>query len=278
MQVTTGVGKTRITIAELAVWIREVTSGPLIYMDRVGPVVYAVPRHKLGEKIRKQFIEHGVDARIFRGRTAEDPENPGKAMCLNLDAVELARKCHADVSETCCKSGKMKCRFFDRCGYQRQMPEPGDQPQVWIIASDMLFHTQKALGEPAAVIIDEAIWKKSIRGIDDGMEWSVPIDSLRSRQPKIIDIKDHISVRKSDRNWLGRALQQQENNGGVERRHFSEISADSCHAGIRIEWKCMPKIELRPGMSAAQINKLASDSNLIDDIQHALGSIGRDAR
>ena len=74
----------------------------------------------------------------------------------------------------------MKCRFFDECGYQRQMR--GERADVWIVAGDMLFHTQDVFGEPAAVIIDEAIWKKGIRGIE-GQEWVVAIDSLLGPKP-----------------------------------------------------------------------------------------------
>ena len=86
-----------------------------IHAGKIGPVIYAVPRHKLGEKIRQQFLDHGIDARIFRGRNADDPDfNPGKPMCLNLPAVELALRCHADVSKTCCyKNRKTRCEFFD---------------------------------------------------------------------------------------------------------------------------------------------------------------------
>jgi hypothetical protein len=35
--------------------------------------------------------------------------------------------------------------------------------QVWIVAIDTLFHTQKALGEPIAAIVDEALWQKGVR-------------------------------------------------------------------------------------------------------------------
>ena len=258
MCVATGIGKTQITIEELAKWLRIVT---------VGPIIYAVPRHQLGEEIRKQFITHGIDARIFRGRAAADPENPGKAMCLNLLAVELAMNCHADVTKTCCKSGKMTCHFFDRCGYQRQMSAKGDQPTAWIVASDMLFHSQRALGEAAVVIIDEAIWQKGIRGIEQEQnEWTVSLDSLCSRKPKKYD---DLGGRTAYRNLLGEALQKQQSDGGVERQHFTEISADTCREAARLEWKLLPQVELRPGMSAAEITQLARDGNLIDDIRLA---------
>ncbi|MGE0038019.1 MAG: bifunctional DNA primase/polymerase, partial [Xanthobacteraceae bacterium] len=76
-RVGTGIGKTRIAIEELAAWIRA-NAGTLR-----GPVVYLVPRHKLGDEILQLFAAQGIDARIFRGRDAENPEQPGWKMCLN---------------------------------------------------------------------------------------------------------------------------------------------------------------------------------------------------
>ena len=205
---------------------------------------------------------------MFRGRGATDPENPAKKMCLNPAAVELAMKCHEDIPTTCCKSKKMKCRFFDECGYQRQMR--GERADVWIVAGDMLFHTQEVFGEPTAVIIDEAIWKKGIRGIE-GQEW-VAIDSLRGPKPKSYD---DIDMRNFDRNRLGKALQKQQN-GGVNRRPLANVflvgkppDARVLSAIIRREWKCCPKIDLRPGMSDTEIKTLARESDLIDAIQHS---------
>ena len=292
MRVPTGIGKTKIAIHEIARWMREVT---------VGPIIYVVPRHKLGQEIEAQFRASGINARVFRGRGATDPECPEKKMCLNPTAVELAMKCHADIPTTCCKSKKMKCRFFDECGYQRQMR--GERPDVWIVAGDMLFHTQDVFGEPAAVIIDEAIWRKGIRGIE-GQEWVVAIDSLRRPKSKSyndIDMRNYdrnrlgkalqeygvkrrplepkscndFGMRNYDRNRLGKALQEQQN-GGVERRPLADVFligkppvVRGLSAIIRREWKCCPKIDLRPGMSDAEIKRLAKDSDLIDDIQHS---------
>ena len=259
MDVPTGVGKTQITIEELAKKIRT---------GAEGPVIYAVPRHKLGHKIEQQFAAHGINAKIFRGRGAIDPENPDKQMCLNPTAVELAMKCHADITATCCKNKKMKCQFFEQCGYQRQMP--GTAPDIWIVAGDMLFHTQKVFGEPAAVIIDEAIWKKGIRGIEReqyGFEWAVAIDSLLSPE---LDVFDDLGLRNSDRNWLGETLQKQLRNGGVERQYFtSSIGIRGCNQSISREWKCLPRIVLQPGMSSAELKRLARDNDLIDAIAHS---------
>jgi hypothetical protein len=163
---TTGLSKTQITIEEMAVWLRTVQ------LD--GPIIYAVPHHKLSNKIVELFTKHGIVARVFFGREHDDPERAvaGKPadeqvkMCLDLLAVNLAKKVHADINKTCCRDGKQVCRFHPtsasnerRCGYQLQQLEP-EAVQVWITASDMLFHAQRAFGKPAAVIIDEGFWRK----------------------------------------------------------------------------------------------------------------------
>jgi Bifunctional DNA primase/polymerase, N-terminal/Primase C terminal 2 (PriCT-2) len=113
IRIPTGVGKTQITVKEIAEWVRDAKGGP---------VIYAVPRHKLGRKIEEQFTAHGLNARVFRGRKADDPENPGTPMCLNLPAVELALRCHDNVTAACCRHKKQKCRYFDRCGYRGRCP------------------------------------------------------------------------------------------------------------------------------------------------------------
>jgi hypothetical protein len=260
IRIPTGVGKTRITVEEVVEWIRDVKAE--------GAVIYAVPRHKLGRKIEEQFKAHGLNARVFRGRTADDPENPGTPMCLNLSTVELALKYHAKVSTTCCRYKEQRCRYFDRCGYQRQMPDEGEKVDVWIVASDTLFHQQEAFGQPAAVIIDEAIWRKGLRGIEE-LEWSVPISRLISPQPGVLNITDNMAVRSFNRNWLGEALQKQVENGGVARQVFDDFATASCNRAISVEWKCMPTIDLQPGMVEADIKRLARDSERIDAMRHA---------
>ena len=51
---------------------------------RSGPAacVYTVDRHRLGDKIEERLAAVGVHAKVFRGRGADDPDNPGQAMCL----------------------------------------------------------------------------------------------------------------------------------------------------------------------------------------------------
>jgi Bifunctional DNA primase/polymerase, N-terminal/Primase C terminal 2 (PriCT-2) len=257
--IETGVGKTERVIEQLAKRLN----------DLKGTVIYAVPRHKLGMKIEKQFAKHGIIARVFRGRNADDPNNRGKKMCLNLKAVELAIRCRTDVSKSCCKSGSDECVFLKRCGYKGQDVD-AETVQVWIVASDMLFHTQKVFGNPVAVIIDEGIWQKGIRGVErekNEIDYTVAIDSL------ITGCEDNTSEN-FHRQELGEALMQQRENGGLKKKVISDkfIYTGDCGDALVHEWRRVTKITkqlaLRPGMSNAQIRKLARHSNLIDSLQH----------
>jgi putative DNA primase/helicase len=266
MLVPTGGGKTRITIQELATWISEVA------IRR--PIIYAVPLHKLSPEIEKQFADAGINARIFRGRNAEDPENPGRNTCINPKAVALATKCHADITTSCCfQSKEKKCWFYDpgpgQCGYQRQQLD-AETVQVWIVASDMLFQTHKVFAEPVAVILDESIWRKGIRGLEieeHETRWLISINSLLHNGP--LDFNNPIDTRDSFRDELGEALQNQEKLGSVERQHlFDALNVKKCSEVIALEWKCLPKLELEPGMSDAEIAALEANEILIDTIRH----------
>lgn len=257
--ISTGVGKTSIVIEVIAERIKA---------EKARLVVYAVPRHKLGEKIEEQFAVLGIDARIFRGRDAADPHSPEQKMCLNAEAVELAIKLQAKISASCCKNSEGTCRFYGRCGYQRQMPGK-KKPEVWIVASDMLFHSPEALGNPNFVIIDEAVWNKGVHGTQDDQKWSVAIDSMIDPDPN--GRTDVIGRRTFARNWLASQLLKQSENGGFERRFLEDTGTDIFTGVISDEWKCLEEFKkiLMPGMTDAAVRKLSKDRKLMDDVQHS---------
>jgi hypothetical protein len=261
MRVDTGIGKTEAAIVSHA---RVRQRGAVATRG----IVYTVDRHLLGSKIYERITALGTRAKTFRGRSAADPNNPGQKMCLLLKTrVALARKTHADINKTCCKQGDKVCPLLSRCGYQRQMQ--GEAPEVWITAHDMLFHAQPAFGRPAAVIIDERMWHKAIRGIEDETEWEVPLDSLITDAADRSVAGDASSRRAHYRNRLGRALMQQDNDGGVERKHLdATLDPYTCSIARRLEWKLIPELGQHPGMSEFEIATLAGDTDVIDTIQH----------
>jgi putative DNA primase/helicase len=203
-------------------------------------------------------------------------------MCLNLPAVRLAERCHAEVAKACCKHKKRRCQFFKSCGYQRQLRDR-DGVQVWIVAIDTLFHVQNALGEPVAVIIDEALWQKGLRGVEasEEFDWSVAIDSISNQEPpqRTLENINSYGLREIDflhlRHRLASALRAQANNGGVERKHFDALHLDgtSCKYALSLEWErnkvYADQLGQYPGMSDHQLQALINNHDLIDRIQHS---------
>ena len=104
---------------------------------------------------RRAIRRHGVNARVFYGREHADPDRRADKseaaikMWLNPAAVEVAMRAHADISRTCCKNGKKSCVFLNACGYYRQQ-EDAKSVQIWVVASNMLFHAQRAFGKPGS--------------------------------------------------------------------------------------------------------------------------------
>ena len=270
-RIDVGGGKTQITIEELARWLKNGTR-----------VIYATPRHKLNERIEQQFAAHGITARIYRGRGADDPLQPKQIMCLFRTATQLAESCHAEVGPTCCKNKKHICQFYGYCGFQRQLRDR-DGVQVWIVAIDTLFRTQKALGEPRAVIIDEALWQKGIRGVEanEEFDYSVAIDSISSANPppKTPENINSYGLPELDflhlRHKLASALRAHAQNGAVERKLFDELFLEgtNCTHALNLEWARynadLEKLGQHPGMSEQQVLDLANNRDLVDRIQHA---------
>jgi hypothetical protein len=239
IRVDTGVGKTRIMVREIS-------------MSGQGGIMYAVPTHKLGSDIERQLSDHGVTARVFRGRSADDPERVGSKMCLNLAAVELALKCQADVARTCCEKKGSYCHFFNECGYQRQQAA---DPLVWIVAADMVFHQVAAFGRPRALIIDESFWQKALRGIDGSDDSMLAFASL--------------AIGNQGRRDLAAELQMQSDDGGLQRRIVEHMEVGALHRMIRVEWATMPKLSLRPGMPMDEFDRLRKNTKVIEKIAFA---------
>jgi Bifunctional DNA primase/polymerase, N-terminal/Primase C terminal 2 (PriCT-2) len=283
LKVVTGGGKTSILIEEIANFMRD--HGP-----KLGPLIYAVPQHKLGRKVIEQFEKHGVNARIFRGYLAADLDHPENIalleqkpdmnedelphrMCKRPFAVELALRQFVEVASACCKCKGSRCPFFDpgpeQCAYQGQKGGKDDAPDVWIVASDMVFHTQPVFKKATAIIIDESFWQKGLRGTDSKGNWSVPLASL-SKPPRDTVPDDEI-LRNFSRVRLAEALSQK-NMGGVERKHLIDELYDGvheCRVGIAREWEWLSKhkLEQKPGMSDHVLNRLAENyKELIDKI------------
>lgn len=155
-----------------------------IKSDRIrsGKVVFAVPRHDLGEEQVEAFKAAGINAVLWKGRSALDPtpENPDQRMCRDLGAQADALTAQLAVEQTACavnRDGKeYKCSHYDVCGYQRQKRRAA-YAQAIICAHDSLFHAMpQVIGRPSLLVIDEGFWQAGLRGTDSPVQ--ITIDSL----------------------------------------------------------------------------------------------------
>lgn len=248
LRIGTGIGKTRVAARVVAQDVRRRRAEG----DK-GAALYLVPTHRLGGEVADLFRAEGVTARVFRGRSADDPEMPGtgQKMCLDMEAVDLALSLGRTVSTSCCKAKHpktgtmMHCRSYSDCAYQRQIR---DAPDVWIGAHDLLFSAPAGLGHVSTVVVDEGFWAAGIRISTRGItleEVGAP-PPLGRNSFEMLEVADIATWRST----LARALGRQEGLGGVERRHLvaEGLDAETCTAANRAEWRLKSKIEIWPGM------------------------------
>jgi len=147
-----------------------------------GKVVFAVPRHDLGQEQVVAFAAAGIAAVLWKGRTAPDPapDNPDQRMCRDPDAQADALAAELSVEQAVCRVKRDRkifhCPHYEVCGYQRQK-QLAKSAQVIICAHDSLFHAMpKAIGRSALLVIDEGFWQSGLRGADNPVQ--ITVDSL----------------------------------------------------------------------------------------------------
>jgi putative DNA primase/helicase len=271
LAVTTGVGKTWATAKALAQNIitrRGVGQKPKA-------TLYAVPTHRLGSEIERQFVEHGVTARVFRGRQAEDPNRPGHTMCDDLEAVEIALSLGEPVTTSCCRHKpkgmpERVCEHFHSCGYQAQQ---AGRPDVWIVAHQMLFRAQAAIGKVELVVVDEGFWQSGLRIPKRGLtlnEIEAQLPLGKARDDSLQNDVEHF------RHRLAEGLRAQDRAasiGGARREHLirAGISGQTCTDAIEKEWQLKGKATIYPGMPRAE-RRLAARA--ATHAKHVRGFVG----
>ena len=191
LPVDVGLGKTSHARAAIAGLIASAGLG-----NR--KVVYAVPRHDLGAEQVAAFQALGIEAMLWKGRTAADPteEDPERLMCLDPQATFDALEIEQAVEQSCCKVKRdgviHVCPHYHRCGYQAQK-RPARAAQLIVCAHDSLFHAKPAaIGEVGLLVIDEAFWQSGLRGLDgklfltqDSLEPDVATLSCHDRRGRV---------------------------------------------------------------------------------------------
>ncbi|MDT7953483.1 MAG: toprim domain-containing protein, partial [Acetobacteraceae bacterium] len=260
LPVDVGLGKTSSARAAIA---------ELIAAGGIGKrkVVYAVPRHDLGAEQVSAFGALGLNAMLWKGRTAPDPsdDNPDQLMCLDPEATFDALEIEHPVEQSCCKvkngTELLLCPWFHDCGYQRQKPL-AQAAQVIVCAHDSLFHMKpQAIGEVGLLVIDEGFWQSGLRGLDgkatltqDGLEPGRTSLTCYTGKGKM-DVgatADLVAARER----LCKALRVTE--PGPLRLGLLEaagLTPDDCRQAATLERRRMRDAGLRPGMSPVERRK-----------------------
>lgn len=198
VRATVGLGKSRAT--------REEVGQKLAAMRERGDArtfAIAVPAHALGDEQAAAWQAlpsvqaAGLRVATWRGRGALDPADPSYAdpdvpesakarMCGDLERVADVQSVGLSAQTAACKRTiknddgtrrTVKCPLFDGCAYQAQQKVRAD---LWLVAHNSLFHAKpSALGELAAVIVDEAAWRTGLIGAE-GRHLTLTLDALAS--------------------------------------------------------------------------------------------------
>jgi hypothetical protein len=195
LNVPAGIGKTRAVIKRL----RDL-------IDAGKKIIIAVPSHILGEQIVRDMDLEGV-ARVYRGRSAADPDAPDVKMCLEPLRIAAIESAFGNVDKSACGSpgGGQVCDHYHLCHWQRQKQNP---PKVWVVAHQVLFgKLPDFIDEPDVVIIDEAFYtaatqKDRVMHIDWLVENRVDKVAFRADFGRNMDNEDLIRMSKLARESL----------------------------------------------------------------------------
>jgi putative DNA primase/helicase len=218
-------------------------------------VVFSVPLHDLANEQAAVFDRLGIDAMVWRGRTAPDPEIDGATMCRDLDAVRDAIAIGVEIETSVCrkktKKGEELCAFYGTCGYQRQKELAADA-EVIVVTHATLFHERpKRISEVGLIVLDEGFWKDGLRGVSSDVV-AVTID----------DLDAPVFIRKSDgdtedlttlRRRLAGVLRDLPD-GPVSQASLGAagITGERATYAARLEWARLEDVPLVPGMTAEQ--------------------------
>ena len=133
-----------------------------------------VPNHYLSAEIEQRFLDLGVLVKIFRGRMQPDPENPNALMCSQARGDERNSGRRPADRQDLLQVARRHVRAFRRRRHLR-IPEAEDPIKVPRSSSRLPIWRSTishALGDPELVVIDESVWKKALRGVEDRPDFS----------------------------------------------------------------------------------------------------------
>jgi putative DNA primase/helicase len=228
-------------------------------------IIMAVPTHKLGAEQAAAFDllpearEAGLRAAVWRGREAADPETPGKAMCHDLDAVREVQGLGVNVEASVCRrkpkgQEPILCPFHAVCGYQRQKI----RADFWLVPHEILFGEKpKALGTPAAVIVDESVFRKGLEGVD-GLPMELTLDALDDSVTLPAGYKGTSTPRLQHVHRITAAALATLPDGPLHRADLlaAGLTAETGKDGSALSWLRVVDPGLMPGMGKEQRREL----------------------
>jgi putative DNA primase/helicase len=237
-----GIGKTRTARKELV--------GPLTAEGL--PVVVAVPRHKLGDEFVRDLVQDGASGRVYRGRSADDPDAPGEKMCPEHERTTAIFNALGDIGRNACGSGDgaHQCEFFNVCGYRKQMQAA---PQTWVVPHQLLFHPRpKFIPAPAALVIDESFYAASLHGTE-GTIWvdlaALLGDRTVPKQNSAYSLYATVDLRAVSRRVYDAITAYEDGWVPLEALIATGLTADDLRNAQKLEWRRKLDLpEVLPGM------------------------------
>ena len=170
VEATLGLGKTATTIKALP---------EILQTDPKGAVVIAVPMHRLGRQLVEDIRAAipGCNVVQIYGAEAQDPYEPGKTVCKQLDQYKEQAALLLDVDEVC-----RDCAFQPSCLHVTSQAQSAD---VYVVSHERL----KAKGLPLkqgqtllATVVDE----NPINALVSISNRGVPVSALVEAPTRIV--------------------------------------------------------------------------------------------
>jgi hypothetical protein len=253
LRMTVGGGKTEAAV-QGAVKLLEAARAGGDNLAGDHELIVLVPRHDLGGEIERRIAKAhpGRAVATWRGMEAEDPQKPGKKMCLDPELPDAAAAAGLQASVAC-----GACPLNTSCGYRRQREQRAD---IWIGAHQLAFRDKpKPIRGAALAVIDEGFWSAAIAG-QDGHPPQLPVSAIED--DKTGSLTGLMRQELLDfRSRAARALRTHER-GGLLRAAFEaeNFTAKGARIWEALEWKAKPKAALAEGMDRKTILAALADA------------------
>jgi hypothetical protein len=264
VSVDVALGKTRA--------FREVVAAELVG-DGLS-VVLAVPEHKLGDEIVRDFAKAGITAQAYRGRDRDDPDALGEKMCREHERAAEIFHAMGDVEKHACgkPDSEHVCEFYSVCGYRRQRKAT---PQVWLIPSVLLFQPKpNFIPAPDLLGIDERFHDYGLEGTDAprylalaALTGDRTIEKADQLGRKIVDSFATADLTEISRRAHGVLTAHRD--GAVLRKALIQggLIVDDLRNAQKLEWRRKLDLEIYPGMprraAIAACKKIATHNGFV---------------